>query len=168
MATATSFNKRGVLLKAVLAGFPLAFYTGSAVSFITYAANGNNFWFRAGFVATLAGLVMDVIAAIPSIRDWQNLAPRSEERQMASTFVSLNTLAIVLFALNGWIQYAKLDLTYPTVTSAVTLSLLGWASLVIGMMYGGNLLLGEWTSGKGVASSPGSRAEIPTSRPRAS
>src|SRR5919198_4088896 len=50
--------------------YPIAFYTGTLVGFIVYAATNDFFWLKLTIALNLAGIAMAVVAALPGFLDW--------------------------------------------------------------------------------------------------
>jgi uncharacterized membrane protein len=97
----------------MLVAFPVAFYTSTLVGYLLYQALGDTFWFRLGFAANVAGVVMAAIAAIPGFLDWLLGIPnRSPAKGTGLLHMLLNVGALLLFAVNA-ISHSGYWLTPP-------------------------------------------------------
>jgi uncharacterized membrane protein len=123
----------------MLVGFPVAFYTGTLVAFIVYAATLNPFWFRVAAVTNWAGVVMAAVAAVPGLVDWATGIPRrSAAHRTGLLHAGLNVAALIVFlasaiaATNHWDELAP-PAGFGVVLSAVGVLLtlpagfLGWS-----------------------------------------
>jgi uncharacterized membrane protein len=54
----------------MIIAYPIAFYTGTLVGFIVYAATNDFFWLKLTIALNLAGIAMAVVAALPGFLDW--------------------------------------------------------------------------------------------------
>jgi uncharacterized membrane protein len=124
-------------LHPMLIAFPVAFYTACFVCFITYQSTGNVFWFRVGYVANVAGVVMAVVAAIPGFIDWAfGIPAENRAKKTGLIHLSLNVVSLVLFALCAWIMSGRFTDTTPDANIGVLLSGIGFV-LTLGAGYYG-------------------------------
>lgn len=131
----------GEALHPMLNAFPVAFYTATAVSFVTYQSNGDPFWFRMAFCANIAGLVMAALAAIPGLMDYNMVIPKySSARTTGLTHMTFNILAFVFFGINAVQQSGKWYEVQPEATSAIYLSVLGLACTMMAGFFGWKLV----------------------------
>jgi len=88
----------------MLIAFPVAFYVGTFVSFLIYQSGGDPFWYRAGYVANVAGVIMALVAAVPGFIDWYAGIPRNTApKRDGAIHAALNVAALLLFAINLWV-----------------------------------------------------------------
>jgi uncharacterized membrane protein len=126
---------------AMLVGFPVAFYTTTLASFITYQINGDPFWFRVGYTANIAGVVMAVCAAVPGFLDWLLAVPRgTQARRTGLVHMALQIFALLAFALNAAMQYGKWYDVTPDASGAVFFSVVGFAFVGAGAFFGYSLV----------------------------
>ena len=113
-------------LHPMLVAFPIVLYTAALVGFVLYAWQGDVFWFRLGFVANIAGVVMALVAAVPGFLDWALGIPGEHEaKRVGTTHMALNVTALVLFALNAWLLWDQWTATVPNLKWALLLTALG-------------------------------------------
>ena len=127
-------------IHVMLIPFPIAFYTATLASYITYQWNGNPFWFRVGYTANIAGVVMAVAAAIPGFLDWLLAIPKNTAaKRTGIVHMSLQIFALLAFALNIAMQYGKWYDVAPDAGGSVFLSVLGFIFMAAGGFYGWTL-----------------------------
>ncbi len=114
-------------LHPMLVAFPIAFYTSTLVAFIVYAALQDPFWFRLAYTANAAGVVMALVAALPGFLDWLLGIPRkSEAKKHGLQHMLLNVSALVLFALNLWLNSGQWNAARPETTLSILLPAIGF------------------------------------------
>lgn len=112
----------------MLVHFPIAFYVATLVAYATYAGTDNVFWFRLGIVANLAGVVSAAAAAIPGSLDWAMGIPDDRPaKAIGLQHMVLNVGALVLFAVDGYLQARQWNEPLPAAGLAITLSAVGVA-----------------------------------------
>jgi uncharacterized membrane protein len=110
----------------MLVAFPVAFYTGTLVAFIAYAASSEPFWYRVGWVANWAGVATAAVAALPGFIDWAVGIPRhSAAKRTGLIHMGLNVTALVLFLICAIVATNHHDDAVPPANSVIVLSLLG-------------------------------------------
>ena len=110
----------------MLVGFPVALYTATLASFIAYAASGNVFWFRVGFVANWAGVVMAAVAALPGFVDWAVGIPRATAAKKTGLMhMGLNVAALAAFIINGVVVMDYWNAALPPSGTGIALSAIG-------------------------------------------
>jgi len=110
----------------MLVGFPVAFYTGTLVAFIAYAATTNPFWFRVANVANWAGVAMAAVAAIPGLVDWATGIPRRTAAKTTGLLhAALNVGALLAFLICAIIGSNHWDDAVPPAGFGVLLSAIG-------------------------------------------
>ncbi len=87
----------------MIVAFPVAFYVGAFVSFITYAFRFDIFWFRVAITLNIAGVFMAMIAAVPGALDLVNV-PFGAAKRTGIRHAVINISALALFALNALLQ----------------------------------------------------------------
>ncbi len=125
----------------MLVAFPIAFYAATFAAYIAYQVTADIFWFRVGFVANVAGVVMAVIAAIPGLIDWAKAIPNdSQAKQTGLIHMVLNTLSLLVFAVAAVINYNKWYESLPNLGSTLLLTGLGVISTLAAGFYGWTLV----------------------------
>ncbi len=115
----------------MLVSFPIAFYTATFASYITYAVNGDPFWFRAAYAANFAGVIMALVAAIPGFIDWSMGIPAgTHAKKDGIKHMSLNVTALALFAITLWLNSGQWGAPAPVMRYAIVLPALGLISTV--------------------------------------
>src|SRR3954453_13800547 len=97
----------------MLIAYPVAFYTATLACYIAYSSNHDVFWFKAGYVANLAGIVMAALAALPGFMDWLNISANSKAKKTGMFHLLCNVVALVLYAVCFFIQKDKWNNTNP-------------------------------------------------------
>lgn len=124
----------------MLVAFPVAFYTAAMACFIAYYSNGDAFWFKTGFVANLAGVGMAVIAALPGFVDWMNIPSGQTAKKTGAAHMTLNVLALLLFAANASMLYGQWNDPQPQLFYALPLTIGGFACTLIAGFLGWTLV----------------------------
>src|SRR5437588_116818 len=94
--------------------FPIAFYTATFASFIAYQASMNVFWFQVGYVCNIAGVITALLAAIPGFIDWAiGIPSKHEAKRVGLVHMSLNVIALLLFAINAWVLSGQFNESLP-------------------------------------------------------
>jgi uncharacterized membrane protein len=110
----------------MLVAFPVAFYTVTLFSFITYAASSDPFWFHVATVANWAGIVMAGVAAIPGFIDWATGIPhRNPAKRIGIIHMALNVSALLVFLVNALAYANRLQEPLPPAETGVVLSAIG-------------------------------------------
>lgn len=122
----------------MLVAFPVAFYTGALAAFIAYNSNSDPFWFKVGYVANAAGVIMAVVAALPGFIDWLYIPSDSRAKKTGVFHMLCNVTALLLFAANIWMIKDRWDDPAPA---------LGWALILTGLGFVLTLVAGflGWT-----------------------
>jgi uncharacterized membrane protein len=90
-------------LHPMLVSFPIAFYTTTVAAFAAYQATHDPFWFRAGAIANLAGVIGAAVAAVPGFVDWAVAIPgRTPAKRVGILHMVLNVIALVLFTCSSF------------------------------------------------------------------
>lgn len=124
----------------MIIAYPVAFYTATLVCFIVYSSNADPFWFKVAVVANGAGILMAVVAALPGFIDWLNIPGTKRAKTVGLNHMLLNVGALILFAINFFMQYPKCNETQPSASSAILLTGLGLILTVIAGFLGWSLI----------------------------
>lgn len=90
----------------MLVAFPVAFYTGTLVAFIVYAASHDFFWCRVATVANWAGVIMAGMAAAPGLVDWLTIPRAHAAKRTGLIHMGLNVASLAVFLVNA-IAYSE-------------------------------------------------------------
>lgn len=124
----------------MLIAFPVAFYTGALASFIAFNSNHDIFWFKTGYVANVAGVIMAVLAAIPGFVDWLYIPSDSKAKKTGVFHLICNVIALLLFALNVWILKGKWSDSNPSVGISLILTGAGFVLTIVAGFLGWTLV----------------------------
>lgn len=159
----------------MLVAFPVAFYTGTLVGFIVYAANGDRFWLKLAIALSIAGAGMAILAALAGFVDLVFGVPRrSQATRIGLAHGALNVVALGLFIATAVIYVGNwngpptgvalgLGLSAAGVAATLAAGALGW-TLVQTYHIGIRLTESQQKDELTVHESPGAR---PVSRRRA-
>ena len=143
-ARSTMYSKAKVFghpLHPVLVSFPVAFYTTTAVAYLSYAATGKLFCFQVGVVANVAGVLTAVLAAVPGFIDWRWGVPGGHPaKSMGLLHMGLNVTTLVLATVNAAVQIHKWSDIAPTAGLAVVFSILCLFATALAGYLGGELV----------------------------
>jgi uncharacterized membrane protein len=123
----------------LLITFPVAFYTTSFLAFAYYgfATDPDFFWYRVAYAANVAGIISALIAAVPGFIDWAVGIPnRTGAKTHGLVHMSLNLLALALFALNAYLYRGTWDEGARNITYAVILTGVGFFVTAAAGTYG--------------------------------
>lgn len=119
----------------MLVAFPVAFYTGALASFIAYNSNHDAFWFKVGYVANVAGVIMAVVAALPGFIDWLYIPAGTKPKKTGVLHMLCNVVALLLYAANIWMIKERWNDANPALGSAILLTGAGFVlTLVAGFL----------------------------------
>lgn len=124
----------------MLVAFPVAFYTASLVCFIIYAANSNVFLFKMGVVANGAGAAMAIVAALPGFIDWLSIPSAKQAKATGVWHMLANVSALVLFAINFFIQLPKWNFANPDQSPSIVLTAIGFVLTITAGFLGWTLV----------------------------
>lgn len=124
----------------MLIAFPVAFYTGSLASFIAFNSNQEIFWFKVGYVANVAGVIMAIVAAIPGFIDWLYIPSDTKAKKTGVFHLICNVAALLLFAINVWMLREKWTDTNPSIGTALILTATGFVLTIIAGFLGWTLV----------------------------
>ena len=124
----------------MLVSFPIAMYAASAAAYLTFKANKDPFWFKAGYVANLAGIGSALAAAVPGFIDWLTAIPNeSEAKTDGLIHALLNVSALTAFGVNAIRESGKWDDPQPEDGNPL-LPLLGLGITLAAGIYGWTLV----------------------------
>lgn len=110
----------------MLIPFPVAFYTGTLLSYVVAYAATSLFWYRMGIVLNAAGIAFAVVAAVPGFLDWYLGVPRdSPARGEGVVHMGINLSALAFFSINLILQAPGWDTFAPGTISSVLLAFIG-------------------------------------------
>jgi uncharacterized membrane protein len=115
----------------MLVAYPVAFYTATVVCYIVYSNNHDVFWFKVGYVANAAGLIMAVLAALTGFIDWLNIPSNVRAKKVGLYHMICNVIALLLFGICFLQQKNKWMDPQPELGAAIILSVLGFAVTLI-------------------------------------
>ena len=115
----------------MLVAFPVAFYTGAMVSFFAYNSNHDPFWFKVGYVANAAGVIMAVVAALPGFIDWLYIPSNTAAKKTGVFHMLCNVVALLLYAANIWMLKEKWNDPSPALGSALLLTAIGFVLTIV-------------------------------------
>ncbi len=118
-------------LHVMLVGFPVAFYTGALACFISYNSNGDPFWFKVGYVANFAGVIMAALAALPGFIDWLFIPSATKAKKTGVLHMLCNVIALLLFGINIWIIKDQWNATIPDMGSSIIFTGAGFVLTII-------------------------------------
>ncbi|HXS55974.1 MAG TPA: DUF2231 domain-containing protein [Hanamia sp.] len=124
----------------MLIAFPVAFYTGALACFIAFSSNHNIFWFKAGYVANVAGVIMALVAAVPGFIDWLYIPSDSKAKKTGVFHLVCNVVALLLFAINLWMLKDKWNADNPAVGDALVLTGAGFVLTIVAGFLGWTLV----------------------------
>ena len=126
----------------MLVAYPIAFYTATLVAYLIYQFGGQaQFWFRVAIVATIAGVVMAVVAALPGFIDWAMGIPgETEAKNVGLRHMILNVVALVLFIVLAIVNTGQWDATTPSAGLGIILALIGVLLTVAAGAHGWTLI----------------------------
>ena len=126
----------------MLVAYPIAFYTATLVAYLIYQFGGQEqFWFRVAIIATIAGVVMAVVAALPGFIDWAMGIPTgTEAKNVGLRHMLLNVVALVLFIVLAILNTNKWDATTPSGWLGIILALIGVLLTVAAGAHGWTLI----------------------------
>ena len=127
-------------LHVMLVPFPIAFYTASMICYISYSCNLDTFWFKVALVSNYAGVITAAIAALPGFIDWLNIPKIKKAKKTGLMHMLCNVVALLLFAINLYVQCQKWDDAKPDATSAIALTVLGFTLTIIAGFLGWSMV----------------------------
>ena len=127
-------------LHPMLIPFPVAFYTGALVCYIVYSSNHDAFWFKIGYVANLAGIIMAALAALPGFIDWLNIPSDSKAKKNGFLHLAANVTALFLYTMCFLEVKDKWDDVSPAVGNTVGLTATGFILTLIAGFLGWTLV----------------------------
>jgi uncharacterized membrane protein len=129
----------------MVVGFPIALFTATVASLLAFIGTHDTFYYRAAMVASLSGVTMAVLAAIPGAIDLLALPKGSAARTTGIKHGSMALATVTIFAIAAAVLYRnwafktmldgewQLDATVPLAIATVGMVMLviagalGWA-----------------------------------------
>lgn len=129
----------------MVVAFPIALYTATVVALLAYIGTTDSFYYRGAMVASISGVTMALLAALPGVIDLMALPRGSRARSTGIKHGSLAVLTTGIFAACAAVLYRnwggrvivdgqlQLDATLPLAIGVVGLvalvivGALGWA-----------------------------------------
>jgi uncharacterized membrane protein len=127
-------------LHAMLVPFPVVFYAATMISFMVYTNKLDPFWFRAAVIANGAGVITAIIAALPGFIDWLFIPKLKRAKKVGLMHMLSNVSALLLFAINWYIQSSKLPQSIPDASPAILLTVSGFLLTLIAGFLGWSLV----------------------------
>jgi uncharacterized membrane protein len=132
---------KGHPIHPMLVGFPIALYTTGVASLITYAVQGDLFWYRGAMILLFLGVGMALLAAIFGLVDLFAGIPREEKaaRKTGTAHLGLNLLTTVLFAgaaLSLYSQWRAHGTGEPSFGLPLVIGLVGLAVMIVAGVLG--------------------------------
>lgn len=127
-------------LHVMLVGFPVAFYTAAFVCFICYNLHDDIFSFKTAVASNAAGVIMAALAALPGFIDWLNIPGNKRAKKVGINHMLCNVGALVLFAINLYMQYPKWNDVQPDASPAIVLTGIGFVLTLIAGFLGWSLV----------------------------
>lgn len=89
----------------LLVSFPITFYVLTLVSFIVYkSASPDIFWYKLGYFANYAAIVMALVAAVPGFIDWAFGIPKeTAAKKRGLIHMSINLTILALYIANAFV-----------------------------------------------------------------
>ncbi|HMI79127.1 MAG TPA: DUF2231 domain-containing protein [Ferruginibacter sp.] len=127
-------------LHVMLVGFPVAFYTAALVCFICYNSNQDPFWFKVGYVANVAAVIMAAVAALPGFIDWLFIPSATKAKRTGVFHMLCNVAALLLFGANIWMICDQWNVPVPDMGSALIFTGAGFVLTIIAGFLGWTLV----------------------------
>ena len=124
----------------MLIAFPIAFYTAALACYMSYNSNNDIFWYKAGYIANLAGIITAVVAAIPGFIDWLSIPADSSAKKTGLIHLIANVTALVLYTISWFIQREKWDEPNPGVGDSIALTTAGFVITIVAGFLGWTLV----------------------------
>ncbi|MCW3127930.1 MAG: hypothetical protein JWO03_3588 [Bacteroidetes bacterium] len=124
----------------MIVAFPVAFYTGTLVTNIIYACTLNSFWFKAALACNIAGVAAALLAAVPGFIDWLAIPSSKGAKKTGLYHMAANVSALVLFTINIFIQYNRMDDVQPEATASIIICAAGFVLTIVAGFLGWTLV----------------------------
>jgi len=120
-------------LHPMIVPFPIAFNTATMVCCLIYAANGDFFWFRVGFIANCAAVVMAAVAVLPGLIDWLAIPELTDAKSTGLKHMTANVFSLGFFTANAAVMFTELEDPRPPASSHIMMTIFGF----LVMLYAG-------------------------------
>ena len=105
-----------------LVAFPVVYYASTVAALVAYAFTRDLFWFRVAMTASIAGVVMAVLAAVPGAIDlFAGVPARTAARRTGLAHAAFNVGALVVFAITAALLWDRWSHREPVAGQPVTL-----------------------------------------------
>ena len=138
----------------ILIVFPVGLLVTAFIFDVIGMATGNPEWWRVSYWMIPAGVIGGLTAAVFGFLDWRGIPSGTRANRVGMWHGVGNVVVVLLFALSWWV---RTDMGRPG-TTAITLSVLGTALLVVTGWLGGELVVRL-----GVGVDQGANADAPSS-----
>jgi uncharacterized membrane protein len=126
MSTTASF--KGHPIHPMLVPLPIGLWTFALVADVMVHLRGGQGWRTAAFYCIGGGVIGALLAAIPGLVDLATMSP-GKTRRMGIWHMSINLLAVVVFALNFLARFGNADhsgMLRLTALGVVLIGISGW------------------------------------------
>ena len=117
----------------MLVAYPVAFYTGTFVSYVIYGATADAFWLRVAIALNVAGVVMAMVAALPGLIDWAVGVPSgTPAKRTGAIHMTFNLITLALYAVTLFMYIGEWNGAGDvSATPGIILGALGTVSLLV-------------------------------------
>jgi uncharacterized membrane protein len=126
MSTTASF--KGHPIHPMLVPLPIGLWTFALVADVMVHLRGGQGWRTAAFYCIGGGVIGALLAAIPGLVDLATMSP-GKTRRMGIWHMSINLLAVVVFAVNFLMRFGNADhsgMLRVTALGVVLIGISGW------------------------------------------
>ena len=116
-----------------LVAFPIAFYVGTFAALLAFEGTRDVFWWRLGAYASLVGVIMAGVAAVPGLIDLLSIPAGTQARTKAILHGGLNVVTLLLFLITTivmWRQWDHFPREMLNGTAPIILSAIGVCTLI--------------------------------------
>lgn len=124
----------------MLVVFPIGLYVMSFLFDVVYVATGDPFWYRAAYWNMLAGLIMNVAAAVPGAIDLYRIVRGTTAWETGRRHMQLGLLLAGLYLVNILIRDGGVAVAGAVPWGPVILNLIGMVFLGLQGWLGGHLV----------------------------
>lgn len=138
----------GQPLHTMLISFPITFYTITFAQLVLYQFfNVDDFWYKSALHCNYAAVATALVAVVPGIIDYTFRIPKnSEARKVGVRHVTLNLVALALYAINAAMLWNTENTPILNLNSMVWLTGFGFV-FVLSASYNGWALVGRYKAG---------------------
>ncbi len=124
-------------LHPMLIVFPMGLLIVSLFFDVLHAITGSAAWAQMAYYLIVLGVILGVVAAVPGVVDWMAIPRRTRARRVAAFHAIISVTVLVLFAITWGMRLTD---PFAPETTAVLVSVLGVALLLVGAWLGGELV----------------------------